>query len=170
MAYPAQVHTETPLARSGSETSGTGTLTSPFGAWDANSYSATVETVQWQISAENPNMVLIAWPFRDVNDPRVKTNTASDGSAAVAAPVLPAGHFVVKWNGNDFDLRPSNHTGPNYRKLAVLLQDGVFLTGQYYGNGYTYSERYFTERAMADGIPALNYVLGKLYSAGFIDQ
>lgn len=158
------------LLRNGSESSGTGTLTSPFGAWTATSYTATVETVQWRISAENPNMVLIAWPFRDINDPRVKTNTASDGTAAVAASVLPAGHFSATWNGNTFSAAPATHTAPNYRQLALLLQDGVFVSGQYYGNGYTYNERYFTEPAMADGIQVINYVLRKLYSAGFIDQ
>ena len=52
----------------------------------------------------------------------------------------------------------------------MVLQDGVFMTGQYYGAGYTYSERYFTLPAMERGITALNYVFGKLYQAGFTDR
>jgi hypothetical protein len=157
------------LNRSGSATSGTGTLTSPFGAWTAASYTSTTEAVEWTISPENPNMVLVSWPFRDINDPRVKTNTAADGTASVAASLLPAGHFTATWNGNAFSAAPATHTAPNYRKLAVVLQDGVFITGQYYGNGYTYNERYFTRPAMDDGIQGLNYILGKLYAAGFTD-
>lgn len=157
------------LNRSGSATSGTGTLTSPYGAWTATSYTATTEAVEWRISPENPNMVLLSWPFRDINDPRVKTNTASDGTAAVAASVLPAGHFTATWNGNTFSAAPATHTAPNYRKLAILLQDGVFVTGQYYGTGYTYNERYFTRPAMDDGIQGMNYILAKLYAAGFTD-
>jgi hypothetical protein len=158
------------LVRDGQATSGVGTLTSPHGAWTATSYASATENIRWRISPENPGMVLISWPFRDVNDPRVKTNTASDGSAAVSAPVLPAGHFTATWGGNTFSAAPSTHTAPNYREMAILLQDGVFVTGQYYGNGYTYSERYFTSPAMEAGMKAMTYVFGKLYAAGFVDQ
>jgi hypothetical protein len=158
------------LVRNGNETSGSGTLTSPFGAWTANSYSETTEAIHWEISVENPAMVLISWPFRDVNDPRVPSNTASNGAAAISAPVLPGGHFTASWNGNNFSAAPTTHTSPNYRKLAIVLQDGVFVTGQYYGKGYTYNERYFTTPAMIEGMAAMNYVFGKLYAAGFIDQ
>jgi len=158
------------LVRNGSETSGSGTLTSPYGAWAADSYSETTEAIRWEISIENPAMVLISWPFRDANDPRVRNTAASDGSAAVSAPVLPGGHFTASWNGNNFSAAPTTHTSPNYRKLAIVLQDGVFVTGQYYGKGYTYNERYFTTPAMIEGMAVMNYVFGKLYAAGFIDQ
>lgn len=158
------------LHRHDNATSGTGTLSSPYGAWTATSFSDVTETVQWELSSENPNLVLISWPFRDVNDPRVKTGAASDGSTAVSAPVLAGGHFGTQWNGNAFSPTPSTHTAPNYRKLAILLQDGVFLSGQYYGTGYTYSERYFTTPALSQGIEGMNYVFGKLYGAGFVDQ
>jgi hypothetical protein len=158
------------LVRNGTETSGIGTLSSPYGAWTTTSYTPTVETITWQISPENPNMVLIAWPFRDVNDPRVLTSTASNGSAAVAAPVLPAGHFTAVFNGNTFSAAPSTHTAPNYRKLAIALQEGVFVTGQYYGKNHTFSERYFTTPALEKGMTVLGYVFNKLYNAGFKDQ
>ncbi len=157
------------LVRSGTQTSGTGTLSSDYGAWTATSFTPTVETVNWQISSENPNMVLISYPFRDVNDPRVKTNTASDGSPSALAPVLPAGHFTAVYNGNTFSVVPPTHTAPNLRKLAIVLQDGAFVTGQFYGNGFTYNERYFTIPAMARGIAVLNAVFAKLYAAGFTD-
>lgn len=158
------------LHRDDNATSGTGTLSSPYGAWTANSYSAVTETVQWELSSDNPNLVLISWPFRDINDPRVKTNTASDGTASPSAPVLTGGHFASVWNGNNFSLTPNTHTAPNYRKLAILLQDGVFLSGQYYGTDYTYSERYFTTPALLQGIDGMNYVFDKLYNAGFVDH
>jgi len=158
------------LVREGDATSGTGTLFSPYGAWTAASNQAVTETVTWEISRENPNMVLISWPFRDINDPRVPTNTASNGTAAAAASVLPGGHFSATWNGNTFSAAPSTHTAPNARKLAILLVDGHFVTGQYYGAGYTYTERYFTTPAMADAMEGMNYVFSKLYQAGFIDN
>jgi hypothetical protein len=157
------------LNRTGSETSGTGTLYSEYGAWTAGSNTATTENITWAIDPINPKMVLISWPFRDVNDPRVKTNTTSAGAAAPSAPVLTA-HFSATFNGNTYSLTPSTHTAPNYRKLAIVLQDGVFVVGQYYGPGYTYNERYFTSSAMEKGLSVLNYVFGKLYNAGFTDQ
>lgn len=158
------------LVRTGNELQGSGTLTSPFGAWTATSFTATTEAISWRIDPQQPNMVLLSWPFRDVNDPRVKTNTAANGAAAVPAPLLPGGHFTAVFNGNNFSVAPATLTAPNYRALAVVLQDGVFMTGQYYGAGYTYSERYFTLPAMERGITALNYVFGKLYQIGFTDR
>jgi len=157
------------LVRNGNETSGSGTITSPYGAWTETSQTEVIETIAWKIDAENPSMVQIWWPFRDANDPRVGNNTASDGSAAMAAPVLPASHFTAVWNGNNFSAAPTSHTSVNYRKLAIVLQDGVFITGQYYGAGYTYSERYFTTPALLEGMNVMNYVFGKLYAAGFVD-
>ena len=157
------------LNRTGSDTAGTGTLYSEFGAWTATSFTPTTEAIEWEIDAKNPNMMLIRWPFRDANDPRVKSNFKSDGTTASPAnPVLTA-QFSAIWNGNTFSLTPSNHTAPNYRRLAIALQDGVFVTGQYYGTGYNYNERYFTQPAMERGITALNYILDKLFKAGFKD-
>lgn len=158
------------LVRIGSETTGTGTLTSPYGAWSNASNQPVTEVIQWQIAAENPNLVLISWPFRDSGDPRVFNNQAADGTPAASAPVLPGGHFAATWNGNTFSAAPSTRTAPNYRKLALLLVDGHFITGQYYGRGYTYSERYFTMPAMEEGIDALNYIFSRLYLAGFSDK
>jgi hypothetical protein len=157
------------LTRTGSETSGTGTLTSPYGAWTSTSYTSTTETIQWAISPETPNMVLVSWPFRDAGDPRVKSTQASDGSTSPAAPVLPAGQFSAVYTGNTFSAAPSTRTAPNYRKLAIVLQDGVFVTGQYYGKGYVGNERRFTLPAMEQGIAVMNYVFAKLYAAGFTD-
>ena len=157
------------LNRSGTETSGTGTLYSEFGAWTATSFTPITEAIEWEIDAKNPNMVLLRWPFRDVNDPRVKSNLKSDGVTPSSANPLLTAHFSAIWNGNTFSLTPSNHTAPNYRRLALVLQDGVFVTGQYYGPGYTYNERYFTQPAMERGITSLSYILDQLYKAGFKD-
>ncbi len=157
------------LVRTSGETSGSGTLYSEYGAWTATSFSATTEAIRWEISAENPSMVLISWPFRDVNDPRVKTNTAANGTASTAAPVLPAGHLTATFTGNTFSATPPTHTAPNLRKVAILLQDGAFVTGQYYGKGFVFNERRFTLPAMDEGIKAMNYVFGKLHAAGFND-
>jgi hypothetical protein len=157
------------LTRLGGETSGTGTLVSPYGAWTATSNTAVTENIQWEIAADNPNMVLVSWPFRDAGDPRVPSTQATNGSAAIAAPILPAGHFTADWNGNTFSLTPTTRTAPNYRKLAIVLVDGVFVTGQYYGKDYTYSKRYFGIPAMARGIDVLNYVFNRLYQVGFVD-
>jgi hypothetical protein len=168
LGLPQQLNLK--LTRSGSETRGTGTLTSLFGAWTAASNQPVTEAIQWEISSENPNLLLISWPFRDAGDPRVFNNQAADGTPAAAAPVLPGGHFTASWNGNNFSAAPSTRTAPNYRKLAIVLIDGHFVTGQYYGKGYTYSERYFTMPAMEQGIEALNYIFNRLYQAGFIDQ
>lgn len=158
------------LVRDGNATSGSGTLTSPYGAWTATSYTETTETIRWKISDENPNLVLVWWPFRDSGDPRVKSGLASDGSTSPTAPVLPAGQFGgATLDGNTFSAAPATHTAPNYRKLALMVVDGHIVSGQYYGSGYTYTERYFTVPAMEQGMAALEYIFGKLRSAGFTD-
>jgi hypothetical protein len=157
------------LNRQGNGRSGTGTLSSPFGAWSDASTSPTQEPITWTISPTSANMVLISWPFRDAGDPRVKANLASNGNPSPNAPVLPGGHFTASFNGNTFTPTPSIHTASNLRALAIVLQDGHFLTGQHYAAGYTYSERRFTEPALAQGMQALDHVLRKVYAAGFGD-
>ncbi|MFC7418353.1 hypothetical protein ACFQNF_00475 [Iodobacter arcticus] len=42
------------------------------------------------------------------------------------------GHF----SATDFSLNPSTPAAPNFRQLALLLQDGALICGQYYGAGY----------------------------------
>jgi len=157
------------LDRSGNAVSGTGTLSSPYGAWTSGSHTPTSETVQWQIDPQHPNVVLLSWPFLDVNDPRVKPNARSDGSRANAAPVLTA-HFAGSWSDAAFSLAPATRTSVNYNRLAIVLQDGVFMTGQYYGAGYTYSERYMPSTQLDRGRAAIGYIYGRLYGAGFIDR
>ncbi len=145
------------------------TLYSAHGAWSTTSNTPIEEKIQWEISPEYPNVVLISWPFRDVGDPRVKANTTAQGKPSPNAPVLPTAHFSANYNSNTFSLAPPTHTTPNLRKLAIVLQDGHFLTGQYYGPGHTYSERRFTEPALDQGVQALRYVLEQIHRSGFVD-
>ena len=143
-------------------TSGTGTLGSDVGAWSTASNTARTETIAWEISSANPNLVLISYPFRNAGDPRSNTATTSTPSVAAgteAAPVLTA-HFASS-------IAPSTYTAPNARRFALLLQDGVFLTGYHYGAGFTEAERYLNKRGIELGIGALQGVIGGLHAAGF---
>lgn len=143
-------------------TSGTGTLSSDSGAWSTASNTAKTETIAWEISSANPNLVLISYPFRNAGHPRSNTATVSTATVAAgteAAPVLTA-HFTGS-------IAPNTHTAPNPRKFALLLQDGVFLTGYHYGAGFTEAERYLNKRGIELGIGALQSVIGGLHAAGF---
>ncbi|MDW5415626.1 hypothetical protein R6242_03455 [Iodobacter sp. CM08] len=106
------------------------------------------EELSWKKSPANPNVILLQWPPLVAGQP----NRA-----------LP-GHFAAA----DFSLNPATAAAPNFRNLAILVQDGALITGQYYGAGFTVSERYLNKRALETGIPALQYVVDKLYSvAGY---
>ena len=135
-----------------------GTLSSEVGAWSATSNTLTTETIRWEISSANPNMVLISYPFRNAGDPRKNTSTAAGGGTE-AAPVLTA-HFATS-------IAPSTHTAPNYRKFAIVLQDGAFVTGYQFGAGFTEAERHLNKRGMDLGIATLKDVIAKVYAAGF---
>jgi hypothetical protein len=77
----------------------------------------------------------------------------------------PSGVQLNSWNKT----YGSTVLGGKSQTLAIVLQDGHFLTGQHYAPGYTYSERRFTEPALAQGLKALDHVLRKVYAAGFVD-
>lgn len=150
------------LNRSGGETSGSGTLTSEVGAWSSTSNTAKTETIAWEISMLNPNLLLISYPFRNAGDPRANTATVSTATVVAgteASPTLTA-HFSTS-------IAPTTHTSPNYRKFAILLQDGVFVTGYHYGAGFTEAERYVNKRTYELGTQALQWILAQLHAAGF---
>lgn len=146
------------LARTGNETSGTGALSSDVGAWSTTSNTASTETIRWEISSAHPGIVLVSYPFRNAGDPRKNTSTATGGETE-AAPVLTA-HFATS-------IAPSTHAVPNYRKFAIALQDGVFVTGYQFGTGFTEAERHLNKRGIDLGIAALKDVIAKVYAAGF---
>lgn len=150
------------LVRAGSETSGNGTLSSDIGAWSTTSNAVATEAIRWEISSANPGMVLISYPFRNAGDPRKNTATVSTGGVIAgteAAPALSA-HFATS-------IAPSTHASPNYRKLAIVLQDGVFVTGYQFGAGFTEAERHLNKRGIELGIAAIRDVISKVYAAGF---
>lgn len=150
------------LNRTGSETSGTGTLSSDVGAWSTTSNTATTETIRWDISSANAGMVLVSYPFRNAGDPRANTATVSTSTVVAGtevAPVLTA-HFATS-------IAPSTHTAPNYRKFAIALQDGVFVTGYQFGAGFAEAERHLNKRGIDLGIAALKNVIAQVYAAGF---
>ncbi len=146
------------LNRTGNETSGTGTLGSDVGAWSTTSNTASTETIRWEISSANAGIVLVSYPFRNAGDPRKNTSTATGGETE-AAPVLTA-HFATS-------IAPSTHTAPNYRKFAIALQDGAFVTGYQFGAGFTEAERHLNKRGFNLGIAALTDVIAKVHTAGF---
>ncbi|OGB28978.1 MAG: hypothetical protein A3F78_00500 [Burkholderiales bacterium RIFCSPLOWO2_12_FULL_61_40] len=159
------------LTRTGSESSGTGTLSSEVGAWSTTSTAvkagitsntATTEAIRWEISSANAGLVLISYPFRNAGDPRKNTATVSTSdldAGTEAAPVLTA-HFATS-------IAPSTHTAPNYRKFAIALQDGVFVTGYQMGAGYTEAERHLNKRGIDLSIAALKDVIAQVHAAGF---
>jgi hypothetical protein len=150
------------LARTGSQTSGTGTLSSDIGAWSTTSNTATTEIIRWEISRANSSVLLISYPFRNAGDPRKNTTTVSTSNVVAgteAAPTLTA-HFATS-------IAPSTHTSPNYRKFAIALQDGVFVTGYQFGAGFTEAERHLNKRGIELGIAAIQDVIAKVSAAGF---
>lgn len=126
----------------------TGLATATVKDYSTADISEVSEELSWQVAANNPNVILLAWKPLQANQP---------------ARAL-TGHFAA----TDFSLTPSTPAAPNFRQLALLIQDGALISGQYYGAGYTVSERYLNKRALETGIPALNYVVDKLYTvAGY---
>jgi len=166
------------LNRTGTATSGTGTIYSPYGGWTEASYTPITEAIVWEINPDNPNMVLIEFPFLDVDNPLVESDLASDGSDA-AEPAILSGtridgerstHFATTWFNATFRMDQTTHSSINREKIAILLADDQFIVGQYFDEGYTFSERYFTKPGLDAGVTALNFVLNKLYDAGFVDE
>lgn len=111
------------------------------------------ENIVWTAHPQNSNILLVNW----------KPLAATDSARA-----LPA-HFA----NADFSAVPSSATSPRFNKLAIGLQDGVFVSGEYYGPGYINNftgdvYKRMNRRALEVSTTALNYIVGKLYAeAGF---
>lgn len=101
------------------------------------------EAIVWQRHPQNPNVILISWP---------------DNAAKQTLP----GHFSI----TGFSVSPSTGAAPNVRKLAIILQDGVFFAGQYYGVGFSDNVRHLNKAGVENGIGLLQYEVSRLYNEG----
>lgn len=112
------------------------------------------ETLQWERHPKNANAVLLRWP--DV--------------AANNYALYP--HFSLTDGARSFATTPGTYSttsaSPNPARVAIVLQEGVFMAGMAYDAGWAHNERNVNQPMLEKtGIPALNYVIGKLYAAGF---
>ena len=169
------------LNREGNSQRGTGSIYSQYGGWTPVSIAPLTEDVIWEISPMNPNLILVEFPFLDVNNPLVPSGSQSDGATAAMSPAIFSGarlsdrsrssHFTSTWNNTSFRMDQSTHSSINREKIAIYLsENGHVLTGQYYGAGFTFSERYFVVPAFEQGVKALEYVVDNLFSEGWIDS
>ncbi|MGC4059921.1 MAG: hypothetical protein QM749_03330 [Aquabacterium sp.] len=110
------------------------------------------EAIVWSAHPQNSNIVLVNWPALGSGD---------------STRALPA-HFA----NADFSMLPNSATSPKFNKLAIALQDGVFMSGEYYGPGYTNNftgdvYKRMNQKALQVSTDALKSIVGKLYAAGF---
>lgn len=104
-----------------------------------------IESVQWERHPSNNAIILVQWIDNAKNQ------------------VLP-GHFST----SGFSITPSTDASPHGRRLAITVQDGVFLIGQYLPAGNSVSYRNMNKPGLTQAVDLLDYVIGRLYhEAGF---
>jgi hypothetical protein len=103
------------------------------------------EDLIWTTDPKNPNLVLISFKPLVIGQPNRGL----------------VGHFAT----GDFSVTPSSTTSPtiNLRKIALLVQDGAIISGQYYGAGTVVSKRYLNKSAVEVGMSAINSVINRIY-------
>lgn len=103
------------------------------------------ETIVWQRHPQNASIILVGWPHN------------------AADQALP-GHFSI----TGFSVPAPTDAAPHGRKLAITVQDGVFLIGQYLPAGNSVSYRYFNRAGLTLAIDLLANEIDRLFNeAGF---